>query len=71
MIRGDPRGSARDEIQNLTSSHLPQWLTKSNIATEMMVSVDLNENVTSLSSLCRNCIRMRVGSLFDHEGEFN
>ena len=70
MVLGDPGGSARDEIQNLTSSQLPQWLTKRNITTELMVSVDLSENDIPLSSLCRNCIRMRVGSLVDHKGEF-
>ena len=71
MVLGDPGGSARNQIENLTSSQLPQWLTMRNIATEWMVSVDLNENVCSLSSLVRNCVRIRVDSLVGRQGEFN
>ena len=71
MVLGDPRRSASNEIQNMTSSQLPQWLTMRNIATEWMVSVDLNENVFSLSNLCRNCIRIRIGSLVGRKGESN
>ena len=71
MVLGDPRGSASHEIQNLTRSQLPQWLTIRKFATACMVSVDLNENVFSLSNLCRNCIYIRVGSLVGRKGEFN
>ena len=71
MVLGDPRGSARNQVQNLTSSQLPQWLTMRSIATEWMVSVDLNENVCSLSSLVRNCVRIRFGSLVGRQGKFN
>jgi hypothetical protein len=41
------------------------------ITTDWMLSVDLNENDCSLSSLCRNCIRIRISFLVGHYGEYN
>ena len=71
MVPGDPRGTARNGIQNLTTLQWLQWLTMRSIATEWMLSVDPNENVSSLSSLFRSCIRIRVDSLVGRKGEFN
>jgi hypothetical protein len=71
VAQGDPRGIARNELQNLTSLKLLQWLTMRSVATERMLSVDLNEKSFSLSSLCRNCIRIRISFSVGRCGEFN
>jgi hypothetical protein len=68
---GDHRGIAKNELQNLASLKLLQRLTMRSIATEWMLSVDLNENDFSLSSLCRNCIRNRISFSVGRWGEFN
>jgi hypothetical protein len=60
VVLEGPRGSARNEFQDLTILRLLQWLTMRTIATEWMLSVELNENGFSFSSLCRNCSRMCV-----------
>jgi hypothetical protein len=71
VARGDHRDIARNELQNLTSLKLLQWLTMRSVATELMLSVALNEKGFSLSSLCRNCIRIHISFSVGRWGEFN
>jgi len=59
VVLEDPRGSARqwiiNEFKELTRLRWLQWrLTLRSIATEWMLSLELNENVFSLSDLRRN-----------------
>jgi hypothetical protein len=62
MVLGVPRGSPVNERQKLTTwqFELLQCLTMRSITTEWILSVDLNEKGFSLSSLCRNCIHIRI-----------
>jgi hypothetical protein len=54
VVLEDPRGSARNKLQESTSLKWLQWLTLRSAATEYMLSVELNENDFSLSNLRSN-----------------